>query len=150
MQQRKYKWKDGARVHTPAQVAGEVCAALEEAGMLTPANLVDVSRPEDAPLHTEFEWNDGVAAEKWREQQARGIIGHIAIVLDEEVKAPVRAFVQIEESSSNYEDIHVVVKSEDKYEKLLKMAKRDMMVFQNKYSMLQELAGVFSAMKEVA
>ena len=147
---KKYKWKEGAGVHTPAQVAGEVCASLEEAGMLTPSNLVDVSRPEDAPLHREFEWDDSVAAEKFREQQARVIIGHLAIVVDEETKHPVRAFVQIEENNSNYEDIHVVVKTEDKYEKLLKMAKRDMMIFKNKYSMLQELSGVFKAMEEVA
>ena len=57
-----YQWKEGARISFPAQIAGRVCAALEEQNALTAQRLVDESRPEDAPLHAAFEWNDTIAA----------------------------------------------------------------------------------------
>ena len=41
-----------------AQVAGEVCERLEARGRLTPSDLVDESRAEDAPLHGMFTWDD--------------------------------------------------------------------------------------------
>ena len=53
-----YKWDKGSRFSVSAQVAGEVCEELEKKGELTAKNLVDVSRPEDAPLHKCFNWND--------------------------------------------------------------------------------------------
>jgi hypothetical protein len=61
-----YKWKDAARLKTDAQTAGEICEKLEKNGGLTAKRLADESRPEDAPLHKEFEWNDATAAEAYR------------------------------------------------------------------------------------
>lgn len=48
-------------------------------GHLTPRAVVDASRPSDALLHHEFEWDDSVAAERHREEQARNIIRSIKI-----------------------------------------------------------------------
>ena len=88
-----YQWKEGARISFPAQIAGRVCAALEEQNALTAQRLVDESRPEDAPLHAAFEWNDTIAAEEWRKHTARHIIN--SLVIREEAQAPVRAFFNI-------------------------------------------------------
>ena len=63
---KRFSYADGYHGVVDAQISGEVCDALSEKGLLTAANLVDVSRPEDAPLHSVFEWVDSVAAEKWR------------------------------------------------------------------------------------
>ena len=46
-----YQWKAGAVVKASAEDAGAQCEALSRAGKLTPAALVDLNRPEDAPLH---------------------------------------------------------------------------------------------------
>ena len=51
-----YQWKAGAVVKASAEDAGAQCEALSRAGKLTPAALVDLNRPEDAPLHNAFEW----------------------------------------------------------------------------------------------
>ena len=67
-----------------AEVAAPVLEGLANENRLTAANLVDVSRPEDAPLHPEFEWRDDVAAERWREEQARQIIRCIRVVSEED------------------------------------------------------------------
>lgn len=57
-----------------ADLRSELLAIREQYGTLTPANVVDAARAEDHPLHNRFEWNDDVAAEKWRLNQARQLI----------------------------------------------------------------------------
>lgn len=142
-----YKWKEGTRHKVSAQIAGEVCAALEERGELSAQNLVEVSRPEDAPLHSEFEWDNDVAAEMWRTKQAQTLIAHIA--LKTETPTPVRAFFNIEVKSPNYEALNTIVKHEDKYAALLQTALRELEAFQRKYSMLSDLDEVMQAIEKV-
>lgn len=48
--------------------------ALAEAGALTPKNTVDRARDPASPLHAHFTWDDGEAAELYRQQEARAII----------------------------------------------------------------------------
>lgn len=43
-------------------------------GTLTPEVVVDAAREPDHPLHSRFEWDDSVAAEKYRRDQAHQII----------------------------------------------------------------------------
>ena len=68
-----YEFKPCSYIKASAQVAGEMCEQLSKTGGLTPKRLVDANRAEDAPLHGEFEWNDTVAAEAYREGQAAHI-----------------------------------------------------------------------------
>lgn len=145
-----YQWKSGARCPVPAQVAGEACAALEEEGRLTASNLVEASRPEDAPLHKAFEWNDAEAAEHWREHQARVIIASIVCVQDDKQKLGVRAFFNIEEASPVYESIDAIVRNEDKRATLLQMALKELRAFQKKYSQLKELSAVLAEIAKIA
>ena len=145
-----YSWKPGVWHKVNAQVAGEVCEALEKIGSLTAKNLVDVSRPEDAPLHPEFEWDDAVAAEKFREKQARDIIGHIIVApAERETDEPVRAWFNIVQSEPTYESIGVILKSPSKYEELKATALRELSRFQKKYRQIAELAPVFDAIDQI-
>ena len=141
-----YKWKDGSRHKVSAQIAGEVCASLEEKGELNAQNLVEVSRPENAPLHNEFTWNNDLAAELWRKNQAQHIISHI--VLETQEQTPIRAFFNIEVRSPNYESISVITKQEDKYAALLRTALSELEAFKRKYIMLSELDRVIKAIEE--
>lgn len=142
-----YKWKEGSHHKVSAQVAGEVCEELEERGELNAENLVDVSRPEDAPLHDEFEWNDDIAAEMYRRTQAGAIIRHLAVKT--ETKAPVRAFFNIEVRNKEFEHIQTIVRNEDKYATLLNQALRELEAFQRKFQMLSELQEIFDAITQV-
>jgi hypothetical protein len=47
---------------------------LDAEGVLTPAVVVDKARDESHPLHSRFEWDDSVAGEKYRRQQAGDLI----------------------------------------------------------------------------
>lgn len=69
----EYKWAQSRK--TDANVAAKELARIRRSnGALTPESVVDASRPEDAPLHPEFEWDDSVAAEGYRKYQARTMI----------------------------------------------------------------------------
>lgn len=142
-----YQFKKGSRIKTDPQIAGEVLEGLESDNNLTARALVDVSRPEDAPLHNEFEWDDSIAAEAYRENQARHIINCLEIVTEE--RAPVRAYFSIERTSSEYQHITAILKSIDSREQLFKTALAELIAFQNKYAALLEFAKVFEAIDEV-
>ena len=145
-----YKWKNGSRLKASAQDAGEVCAALEAKGNLTPQALVDASRPEDAPLHGEFEWDDAKAAERYRETQAGYIIRSVEVVVEGTDK-PTRAFVSltVAENEREYREINKVLSIHSERELLLNEAKNELEAFKRKYSVLEELADVFAAIDRV-
>ena len=142
-----YKWKAGARAPVSAQVAGEVCERMSANGELTPKALVDASRPEDAPLHKVFEWDDAKAAERYRESQAAYIIRSIE-VKREDVTEPVRAFFTVPTeggTSYQYHSVDTILRSTDSRESLLEAAKRELEAFTHKYDQLVELAEVIEA-----
>lgn len=89
----EYVFSDGTQYANgvSAQEAGEELQRIrEERGRLTPATVVDESRPEDAVLHPVFEWRDPVAAEQWREHQAATLIKRVRVVpVDMEPVMPV-------------------------------------------------------------
>lgn len=140
-----YAYKEGARHTVSAQIAGETCSALEKEGRLNAQTLVDVSRPDDAPLHEEFEWDDSVAGEEWRKHQARNIINTIVIVPEVEEKPIIRAYYKIQSSGSNYESLQTIIRNKDKHQELLEQAKREFESYKAKYTTLKELDKLFEA-----
>lgn len=145
-----YQWKSGARYRVAADVAANVMNGLAEENRLSAKALVDISRPEDAPLHNEFEWNDGIAAEKWREQQGRVMIAMISVITDEAVQQePVRAFFNIEKGQSNYEPISLIIKDADKTELLFRQAMSELKSFREKYKGLKEFQKLFHDIEEI-
>lgn len=145
-----YSFKNKGFFHVDAQVAGEVCEKLEQTVGLSAETLLDASRPEDAPLHDEFEWDDEVAAEGYRRYQAGNIIRNLEIVIEEQ--EPTRAFVTIERQvahSSVYEPTVQVMKEEDKRKSLLELAKIELSWFKKKYKGLQELSKIMQDIEEL-
>lgn len=70
----------------PAKKRGDVRAqaihALEDRnGRIAPEAVVRAARNPGHPLHGEFEWNDGRAAERYRLDQARTLIASVRIVI---------------------------------------------------------------------
>lgn len=143
-------WAKGSRFKTEASIAKEVMDQLSAEGRLSPAELVEVSRPVDAPLHNEFEWDDQVAAQLWREKTGQIMIASIVITPDKEEKAqPVRAYFNIERGTHEYIPTEVIYSDEAKKARLLDIAKRELLSFKAKYQTLTELAGVMHAIDEV-
>ena len=146
-----YKWKAGSRIKLDAQTAGEVCGELEKEGRLTPAELVETSRDEAAPLHGAFEWRDEIAAEKYREVQAGHIIRSLEVVITG-TSEPVRAFfpVSIVGEARCYTRTETILRDENARATLLERALAELEAFKRKYKTLGELADVFAAIDGVA
>jgi len=53
-------------------------------GSIAAQNVVDEARPDEAPLHPVFEWDDSKAAEGYRRGQARNLIRAVVLVADPE------------------------------------------------------------------
>ena len=141
-----------------AQPAGEIMAELEAEDKLTAEELVNVSRPEDAPLHDYFEWNDAVAAEKYRVRQGNYLIEAVVEVhnkpsVDDSNKVEVeviKPFYALETGSTNYYHIETIVQSEDKAQRLLAMATKELLSIRKRYDIIADkLAGVFKAIDEL-
>lgn len=145
-----YEWKYD-RFPVDAQVAGEELERIHERdGKITPAAVVEDARPENAPLHPCFEWRDDVAAEKYREEQARCLIRTVVIKQEPEKKEPkkvvvVRGFVH---TNDDYQPMKVVLKRPDYTEQMMADALRDLKAFMAKYRDLSQLAPMLETMEQ--
>lgn len=145
-----YQWKSISRIKADANEAGAMFEHLEKTVGLTPKKLLEANRAEGTPLHNEFEWDDSVAAEAYRENQARYMIQMLCIKPEEneESNTPVRAFFKTTESSG-YESVGVILRSEDKHTAMLARALNELEAFQRKYAALLELAPLYEVIETI-
>lgn len=147
-----YEWKYNMPIK--AQVVGEHLEQLEkQQGHITPKIVLESARSETSAIHPCFEWNDDVAAEKYRETQAGLLIRNLTVKMieaGEKQTEPVRAYVSIKQpDSSEFISLQNVLKDDELTQKMLKQAKNELNAFAKKYSALQELSKVFEAIAEV-
>lgn len=134
-----------------AQVVGEMLEDMHNRGVeITPEELLCEARDESSPIHAEFEWDDGIAAEKYRVEQARLLISHVRIVREEEPPQQYkeRGFVPIPGGNRVYVPLQTALGKEEYKSHLLKQARNDAEIFLAKYRRLEELAKVNAAMAE--
>lgn len=156
------KWKPGSHHKVDAQTAYEECQRVESERGLTPANLVDESRAEDAPLHEEFEWDDSTAAERYREVQAAEVIRHIITIrVDDKPVVEHRTFSPVPASMVNkniddepeddverkteknvYVNTYVAIQRPETHDVILSRAMSELRAFKRKYNSLEELKNV--------
>ncbi len=151
-----YSWKAGVQFPVKAQVAADTIKQLQSSlgkQTVTAKELLDASRDENSPLHSCFEWDDSVAAEKFRTEQARKIIISIEVTKSD---APIttRLFVNVVETApkkqGEFATIWTAMETNDWRQQVLKDALRELRNFQRKYSAYKELAGVCSAIDDFA
>lgn len=68
----------------------------DDHGKLTAQIVLDEARAETHPLHDQFEWDNDIAGERWRHQQARELIRSVRVIYkpatEQEPERSVRAF----------------------------------------------------------
>lgn len=149
-----YEFKPAFHTKADANEVGKQFEELENTVGLTAKTVLDANREEGTLLHEEFEWDDSVAAENFRLEQARTFIRMICLVpeetnTEEERTQPVRAFFKLP-ITEVYESTSVIIKSEDKRAELLKQAISELKAFERKYNSLAELTDVFNAISKIA
>ena len=118
------------------QVIGELLAKLADAsgGELAPRNVVDAARAKNHPLHPHFEWNDSLAAEAYRLDQARNLIRIVRVEDDKAEDGTAPAFISINDGDGRaYRKVEEVKRSVDLQLALLKQARRDLDAWQRRY-----------------
>jgi hypothetical protein len=96
---KKYSVKD-SRV-----ISAELKRIQREQSVITPKTVVAIAANKKSPLHKYFEWEDSVAAERYREWQARQLIASIYIVdSGDENAMPIRAFVALRPEEDDADD----------------------------------------------
>lgn len=109
-------------------------------GRVTPDALVEESRPEDAPLHKMFEWNDTRAASLYRREQARTIIRRVTIQVDENTQAPAFLHVPSEPREQSYLPTEVAVSDSVQWEIAMADVKRQLSGALKRVRSLEHLA----------
>lgn len=128
-----------------SDLRGELRAIYDRHGELTPKLVVQEARPESHPLHNRFEWDDSVAGERWREQQAHELIRTVRVTYREASDAgpekTVRGFHAIKrESGYVYEPAEKVAANPVLTELVLMDMRREWQALQARYGHFQEFA----------
>lgn len=148
---KQYVWKEGVRYSVDAQAVGELLETLEyKHGALTPDLVVREARKKTSPLHSCFEWDDSIAAEKYRKHEARNLTRSV-LVVTQQVSEPVRAFHNVpitfktlDDKAQGYVSLDVAINNDDYRNHLVQQAIRDLNAWKKKYSELKELHSIFS------
>lgn len=129
-----YKWKPGTRIKADPALAAQVMNQLADESRLDAENLVEVSKPTEAVLHDDFEWDNDKAANEFRKHQARNIINGLLIVKEEvPEEPPIRCYFKIEENTSNYTPIQTIVQSADSMAALKTRAINELNAYRQKF-----------------
>jgi hypothetical protein len=144
-----FKWKT-INYGVDPQAAGQYLDDLAQRdGGIRPGTMVEEAREPQTLLHPCFEWSDSLAAQKYREDQARGILQNLVIVhLSESTgkeALTTRAFVHISAPDPRYLDIESALSDTQMRAKLLEQAQRELTSIKAKYEGFLELAEIMDA-----
>jgi hypothetical protein len=121
-----------------------------EFGTLTPRTVVDAARPVNSPLHSRFEWDDAVAGEAWRREQASALIRSVRVTYAEDKSGPkdVRAFVSVRSDESPHSATYIPTDEAllDDFTRRLVLAEceREIASLKSKYGHLKEFASLLA------
>ena len=138
-----YQWKVPIYPISAQDAGAEIERIGKQSGKITPETVLEQSRGAEAVLHGCFDWDDASAAEKYRRDQAQGIITNLVTVTvhGAQTDTPVRVFVNIENEYKNIEEVSV---NSDYAEEMLNSALKELVSFKQKYATLKALSGVFA------
>lgn len=126
-------------------ISVELLKLKNEDGIINPAKAVDWARKHTkSQLHASLEWDDGVAAERYRVWQVRALIS--VHIIDAEGG---RRFVSLSidrkhDGSNGYRSLEDIVARPDLREIMLKDALSELERIQMRYNKLTELAPVWA------
>lgn len=121
----------------PQKVATEILSIGDD---VTPQQIVEAAKEESSELHKCFEWDDTVAAQKYRVFQARQVVCNLIIAKPEDKpEAPTVRYFHKTETGAGYKPATFVFKVDSEYQNLLQRAWSELRAFKAKYSCLKEL-----------
>ena len=137
-----------AKKADPQKIGQALAKVAEEGGgRLTPPAVVAAARSPKSALHKHFLWDDAKAAEAYRLDQARAMIGVIRI--DDESDEPKRAFLSVKDPDGvSYRTAAEVAGSLDLQLAVLRQAEKDLDAWTKRYRQLTDICEDVSAARE--
>ena len=134
----KVEWKVKGIFKADAQKVYEEIGDVN----VTPEEVLKKAKNKKSELHKCFEWDNDIAAERYRLQQARQIIQLLVVTPVAEEHTPLRAF-QITSERNTYQSTRLFLEQPDEYQVLLDRAKQELQSLRSRYKMLTELETIF-------
>lgn len=172
---KKYSWGSYGYSVNPEVVGKTIERIEEEKGSVDAGSFLDASRPISSSTHSLFEWDDSIAAEKYRLQQSGQIISSLRIevipVTEEEHNLNLEivndiphkeklqkgtlqpAFVNVKKKvvgeAGKYVNLETAMSDVDTRKIILENAFKELRTFMEKYKRYSELSKVFAAIEEL-
>ena len=136
-----------------ANIVGQEFEKIEkEYGEVTSENVLESATPEDSPMHSIFEWDDSVAAHKFRLKQATTLILNLHCEVENQKKKPIKvnAYYNVSETKQgSFVNVESAFSNPDTKEIVLKRALAELNAFKIKYKECKELAKIFDVIDEL-
>lgn len=131
--ERRYYAASGARFSDEAaHVLGTAFEAIHD---LTPEAIVEVAKEKSSPIHDYFDWDDKVAAGKWRHRQAYAYLRNLRIEIVSSGEL-IRAFHPVivkKDAPSSYVLIGDAAQNEAWWAQIMDRMSRELVGYQNRY-----------------
>lgn len=131
----------------PTDLRGMLLAIREKRGRLTPQIVLDEARDPAHPLHSRFEWDNNIAAEKYRLLQAASLLRVKYKTETSGGQRDLRAFWVTrpvanddENAESEYTPIEEVILDPIAKQLMLNQMRREWKAFQSRYGNMMEFA----------
>lgn len=156
----KYEFSDGARFQSGAKPDPNVVGASLESlrqqmkGELRAEDVVEAARSSNSPLHSLFEWDDGLAAYQHRLAQARSLIRSVVAIYhrpeEQKPAMSIRAFTHVAEGeTSHYRDTHHALSQKATRDAVILRAWRELQSWRQRYKDLRAFADLIEIIDEI-
>jgi hypothetical protein len=130
--------------------ANKCYSEVKSLSEITPENIVAFARDENTELHKCFQWDDEIAAESWRKQQARMVVASLTVTVEtKEYGAQSYRLIEHDNTDKAYKPVVFTVRNEDEYARLLSQAKAELASFKKRYKAIRELSEVIEEIDRV-
>lgn len=139
--QGKHSWRPGfPNKKIPVKVVANELQAIErENGILEPEAVVKSAKAKNSPLHKFFTWDDTVAAQEYRLEQARGLIRAVIVEVKVENKSyNVRAYYNITDETEprSYRAVSEITANQAHLDRVVERAWAELEAWQARYDNL--------------
>jgi len=127
---------------------------LNKTNNLTPERIVNRASNPKSPLHNLFDWNDSIAATKWRLQQARVLVNEVKVIIEQKEyfafeNVSVNLSIEDTESLRVYKPVTEILGTEELRKQVIKSALDHLAYWERQNEKYSELVPIIKSAERV-
>lgn len=140
--------------HVKTKHIKEVQRLMNERGGLSAHVVLDEARKKRSPLHDHFEWDNDIAAEKFRLEQAKYLLRAVVVEVEVDNKPTfIRAFHAVKDNEDDefktYYPLKTILSDEDKRQQVIEYALSEMEGWRTRYHQYSQLQPIITSYEKV-